>query len=106
MDKTVAERMKQTRKARGWTQEELARRSGVARDVIAMTELGRTKRPRQLEELAKALDVSPAWLLFGDQGIDSLTEAELKRAAKLKRLPDHIRQAIEQMIDTAPEDNS
>ena len=101
MKETVAERTKRARIACGFTQDELARSAGVTRDVIAMIETGRTKRPRQLEKIAEALNVSPAWLAFGDELIDELSEEDLRRAARLKSLPDGVRIAIEQMIDAA-----
>ena len=62
---TLAARLVFARKAAGMRQEDLAKASGVGRDVIAKTEIGITKIPRGIEEIAAALNVSPAWLAFG-----------------------------------------
>ena len=66
---TIGERLRRARDRRDWTQEELARRSGVPVVTISRIENDRYgERPRQstIRRLAEALGVDPAWLLFGD----------------------------------------
>ena len=57
-------RLKEHRKRRGLTQEELATLSGVSRPTIAALELGyRSAYPGTTQKLAKALKVRPENLL-------------------------------------------
>jgi transcriptional regulator with XRE-family HTH domain len=63
--RTIAERMKELREARGWSQEQLAEKAGVTQGTIGNIESGLRKQPRQLLALAKALDVEPDWLQSG-----------------------------------------
>lgn len=56
-------RLKEHRKRRGLTQEELATLSGVSRPTIAALELGyRQAYPRTTHKLARALKVKPQTL--------------------------------------------
>lgn len=68
---TINERIKHRRKLLGLTQEALAKTVGVSQASIHKLEEGMTKRPRNILELAKALDCTADWLLYGDT--DSLT---------------------------------
>ena len=61
-----AQRVQALRKEKGWTQEQLAALAGTNQAVIQKIENGRSLRPRRINEIAAALDVSPAWLMFGD----------------------------------------
>jgi transcriptional regulator with XRE-family HTH domain len=58
-------RVKELRKLKDWTQEELAERSGVGRVTIARMEAGQTTRVEfdVLEKLAAAFDVAPGYLI-------------------------------------------
>ncbi len=67
---SIGERLEETRKRRILTQAELADRAGVA--LITVTRLESSKsnvnpRADTVRRLANALDVDPAWLLFGDE---------------------------------------
>lgn len=49
------------------SQEELARRSGVARDTISKLETGKRRAyPSTVRKLAEGLEVEPQELLFGE----------------------------------------
>jgi transcriptional regulator with XRE-family HTH domain len=66
---TFAQRLEAMRKQNLMTQADLAEKSGVA--LITVTRLENQKgegnpRPDTVKKLAKALDIDPAWLLFGD----------------------------------------
>ncbi len=74
---TMGQRLAQARKRQVLSQEELATAAGVPVVTISRIENGHTEAPRPItiRRLAAALDVPPAWLLFGDD------EAEGKAAA-------------------------
>lgn len=62
--KRLGENVRQARKARGWSQEELAHRSGLAVVQISRVERGvREVRLGTILKLVRALDVSPNELL-------------------------------------------
>ena len=71
---TLARQLKALRDQQVWTQEELAERSGVPVVTISRIENGYNKgTPRQstIAKLAKALDVTPTFLMFGEE-VESL----------------------------------
>ena len=70
---TIAERLKQAREKLGLTQLQLAAKAAVTQSTIANIENGIRKRPRDLVNLAKALNVDPSWLESG-KGITYSTE--------------------------------
>ena len=61
--------IKELRMKRGWSQNELSRRSGVRQGVLSYIESGRTKHPRidTLEALAGALGVPVSELIKGER---------------------------------------
>jgi transcriptional regulator with XRE-family HTH domain len=66
---TLGERLENVRRRSLLTQAELAKNAGVS--LITVTRLENSKgevnpRPDTVRKLARALDVDPAWLLFGD----------------------------------------
>ena len=61
----VGDRVKKARKQLGYTQSELAEKAGLAQQTITKLEQYSISRPRRLEELSKALNCNPEWLLFG-----------------------------------------
>jgi transcriptional regulator with XRE-family HTH domain len=61
----VGERIKQARKHLGYTQNELAQKSGLAQQTITKLEASAISRPRKILELSKALECTPEWLMFG-----------------------------------------
>lgn len=65
MRDSLAARLKSARKERGWSQEELAERSGVSQSNISKIERGTTQSPEGLVELAAALGRDPLWLKTG-----------------------------------------
>ena len=66
---TMGQRLAQARKRQVLSQEELATAAGVPVVTISRIENGHTEAPRPvtIRKLAAALDVAPAWLLFGDE---------------------------------------
>jgi len=64
---TVAETISLLRELKGWTQEELSKRSGIAPTNISRLENGHLDLGKQRAiALAKAFEVHPATLMFPD----------------------------------------
>jgi transcriptional regulator with XRE-family HTH domain len=65
---TFGGRLREARRRKVWRQEDLAAASGVAVVTISRLESGHGDTPRQstVRKLAEALDVEPAWLVFGE----------------------------------------
>jgi len=63
----IGERVKAKRLEMGLSQEELAVRSNTTQQSIVNVETGKTKSPRNLLDLAKALNVSPEYLKDGGE---------------------------------------
>ena len=83
---TLAKNVVVARKARGWTQEELAARSGVSRATIAMIEGANASHGPSLEtltHLATSLGVSPVMLLMGDRELQAVIEIAQTTPKKL-----------------------
>ncbi len=60
----VAINIRDLRKARGWSQEELAGLAGINRNYVGMLEAGKNAASvDKLEQIAAALEVDPASLL-------------------------------------------
>ena len=69
---TIGERLGAVRRRRLLTQAALAQASGVA--LITVTRLENSgeeanPRPDTIKKLAAALDVDPAWLMFGNEDL-------------------------------------
>ena len=62
---TIAKRISRTRKERGITQTELARRVGVSQGTIGHIEAGRNDTSKYLGKISSALGVRAEWLEFG-----------------------------------------
>jgi transcriptional regulator with XRE-family HTH domain len=69
---TLAERLESSRRRRLMTQADLARAADVA--LITVTRLENSgervnPRPETIKKLARALQIDPAWLLFGEEDL-------------------------------------
>lgn len=65
MKTTFSDRLKQARQLRGYTQQALARASGLSQSAVASYENGDRESSRSLRKLAEVLDVSADWLETG-----------------------------------------
>ncbi|WKB52294.1 helix-turn-helix domain-containing protein [Eleftheria terrae] len=62
---TIADRLKEARERKGWSQQKLADVARVSQSTIGNIEAGLRRVPRELLAIAEALDVSPRWLKDG-----------------------------------------
>ena len=97
-ESTLGARLRKRRKEMGWTQTELADRVGTSQAVIQKIENGKSLRPRILEELATALDVKPAWLMFGVEEAGELSDEAIELARAWARLKEPHRTAMREAI--------
>jgi transcriptional regulator with XRE-family HTH domain len=94
---TLGQRMRSRRLEKGWTQEQLARRAGTNQAVIQKIENGKSLRPRKIDQIARELEVSPAWLMFGDKDPELAPDA-VTVAEHWARLPEPHRSRIREEI--------
>lgn len=71
----VGDRVRQVRLERDWTQEELAKKAGVAQSTIAELERKPNRGSKEIVEIALALGVSPVWLAL-NKGPKTLTKIQ------------------------------
>ncbi len=86
-ERSLKDRLKELREARGWTQAQLAARAKVERSTIQNVESGRVQRPNTLPHIADALGVTVEELT-GDaepQSVDELEEILEELTAALDR---------------------
>lgn len=95
---TLADRLRRARKQRGWSQEYLASRADTSQAVIQKIENGKSLRPRNIERIAQALDVRPAWLMFGVNEVEDLDEEAVQVARAWSRLKEPERSAMKETI--------
>lgn len=101
MDKlSMGDRIKETRKMRGFTQEQLAERIDVTLEYISQIERGLKIPSMQVfMKLIEVLDVSADYLLRDAVSVRNLY-GDKKIGAKLERLTPKQRVALEALIDT------
>jgi transcriptional regulator with XRE-family HTH domain len=91
-------RLTSSRLRHGWTQHELAAKVGTSQAVVQRIETGKCRHPRIITPLAEALDVSPAWLMYGATAIDGLDQEAIETARAWSRLAEPHRSALRDMI--------
>lgn len=72
---SLGARLRRKRREKGWTQEQLAIQAGTNQAVIQKIENGKSLRPRKIHDIARVLEVNPAWLMFGDRSTSLSAEA-------------------------------
>ncbi len=73
---TTGEVIRMLRELKGWTQEELARRSGVNAKNISLLENDRVDiGKRRTEQLARAFKVHPAIIMFPEYEAELISKA-------------------------------
>jgi transcriptional regulator with XRE-family HTH domain len=70
---SVGERLRWTRQRHVWSQADLSKVSGVPVVTISRIENNRNglPKPSTARKLSRALGIDPAWLLYGEDGLDS-----------------------------------
>ena len=89
--------MRRKRREKGWTQEQLAIKAGTNQAVIQKIENGKSLRPRKINEIARVLEVNPAWLMFGDRSANLSSDA-LKIAQAWEVIPEPSRSHLKDQI--------
>lgn len=97
---TLGGRLRKRRRDLGWTQVYLAEQVGTSQAVIQKIENGKSLRPRILGQIAAALDVHPAWLMFGVVEVGGLSSAAVDLARAWDRLEEPQRSAMKEAIMT------
>lgn len=95
---TLGGRLRKRRKELGWTQMYLAEQVGTSQAVIQKIENGKSLRPRILEQIADALEVRPAWLMFGVEEVGELNEEAIELARAWSKLSEPHRSAMKDAI--------
>jgi len=104
----LGESLALARKARGQTQAELANESGLSRATIAKIEAGDADpKLTTISEIAKALNVSPAWLLMSEEDLEIIAEiAESGDLSNiLEMLPDELMTWVNSMVGSGRKKN-
>lgn len=79
----VSRRVRKLREEMGWTQDNVARRTGVSRDSVGRIERGQLPDPIFLGEFSRAARVSCDWLILGSEEVSVGDEA----TTSLRALP-------------------
>ena len=95
---TLGGRLTRSRLSKGWTQHQLASAAGTSQAVVQRIETGKSRHPRIVRDLASALAVSPAWLMFGVAVIEDLEQEAIETAQAWSRLPEPQRSVLKQMV--------
>ncbi|MBE0437785.1 MAG: helix-turn-helix transcriptional regulator [Methylomicrobium sp.] len=97
---TLGQRITEARRRLDWTQEELAAKAGVSRELLAKIECGTTQQPyyRNLVKIARALKVEPGTLQYGETP-PALSAEVAAAATTLQTLPDEAKATIIRLIE-------
>ena len=95
---TLAARLRMARKVKLWSQQDLANRAGTTQAVIQKIENGKSLRPRNVEAIAEALDVEPAWLMFGTGETVPLSREAIEVARVWSEVREPDRSAIRKTV--------
>ncbi len=81
---TIGGRLKEARKNRGYTQDELAEKIGASRGVITNIEHDKLQEPQPMvvNAICNALHINKEWLLYGNGSME-LSEEAVKSAKVL-----------------------
>ena len=91
---SLGERLRCRRREKNWTQDQLAAHAGTNQAVIQKIENGRSLRPRKIDEIASALEVTPSWLMFGEEKDATINTEARTVAESWSRLPEPFRSRI------------
>lgn len=83
----LKDRLRQARNAKGYSQAKLGELVGVTQTAIQYIENGRNQGSTKIFEIARALDVSAEWLLYGKEGV-VITTTEVFPAPNTTPIPE------------------
>jgi transcriptional regulator with XRE-family HTH domain len=94
----INERLKQIRQNLGFSQQKLADKLGIQRNIIGDIERGKVKKPNfnLLRKLEEIYDINPDWLLTG--------EKEMYKKESAKNIKQEITEVENNNINTSTED--
>jgi transcriptional regulator with XRE-family HTH domain len=95
---SLGERLRGRRRELGMTQEQLAERADTTQAVIQKIENGKSLRPRKIDQIAGALGVKAAWLMFGNDRFDGLDREAIEIASAWSELDEDARSALRRQI--------
>jgi transcriptional regulator with XRE-family HTH domain len=101
---SLGARLRLKRKELGWSQEKLAEKAKTTPGAVQKIENGKSLHPRNLQSLAAALGVSPAWLAFGVTTVSILDPEAAAVATAWSQLAEPARSEIKRAILNASED--
>ena len=92
----IGKRLTETRKARGYTQEQLSDITGLSTKMLSAAENGhKAMRPESIIKICESLKISSDYLLFGSsQHLNSLIEQN-----RINRLSQRQKEALSKIID-------
>ena len=91
-------RLTRCRIEKGLTQQNLAAAVGTSQAVVQRIETGKCKHPRNIARIAKALGVTPAWLMYGVEHVEGLKTDAIETARVWSGLMEPHRSALKDMI--------
>lgn len=100
-NETLASRLRSTRLKGRMTQKQLARAAQISQQTIAAIEAGKVKQPHHdtMERIAEALSISPAWLQFGIQELESLDKYAMSMAMMAMRMSEDQRKLMAMQME-------
>lgn len=95
---TLGERVRYVRESRQLTQKQLAKMIGVSQQHVDKVERNIIKRPKNIADYARILDVPVEWLQFGKPELDKLTAEGVEVALAWQELPESVKEKIKSAI--------
>ena len=97
----TGERIKEARKKKGLSQQELAEKLGYRdKSAISKIECGRDIPKNILTALSKVLDVSPMYLMGWDEELISEESESMELLLKFKKLSEEDKNTVSKIIDS------
>lgn len=81
------------------TQTQLGAAVDLDQTTIGMIERGEIKQPRELEALGRVLGVPPAWLMFGVEDLERLSQPSIDFAIRYQGLSPEQQQILHTLLD-------
>lgn len=84
---SLGTRIRECRKAAGWSQAKLSDESGISQQMLSKLERGKAFGTTEIVQLARALKVSPQWLETGDEPmLDTISPDERELLEEYRQL--------------------